>query len=309
MTSTIPKDELETALEGASMENKTLIIAVANKACTKEGSLLDLLLQSFQVGEGTQLLHNHLLLAAIDQTAFEQCNLRGLHCYKLMTEGVDFSGESIFMSRDYLKITWMKTLFQANVLRRGYNFIFTDMDVIWMRNPFERLVHQGVDLQISCDYYNGNPSDLANHINTGFYFVVSNNKTISMFDKWCSDRDDSLNLHDQHMLQRLIENGLIQRLDLRLRFLNPLYFGGFCANGGDYGKVVTMHANCCVTIDAKTRDLRAILDGWIKFKGQSNATSTVQWPDHSNCIRSWSIDHNRMSSSSNHTLTTSNHTS
>ena len=33
-TSTIPKDELEAALEGASMENKTLIIAVANKACT-----------------------------------------------------------------------------------------------------------------------------------------------------------------------------------------------------------------------------------------------------------------------------------
>ncbi|XXG77993.1 hypothetical protein AAC387_Pa08g2029 [Persea americana] len=51
MTFTIPKDELEVALEGASMENKTLIIAVANKACTEEGSFLALLLQSFQVGE------------------------------------------------------------------------------------------------------------------------------------------------------------------------------------------------------------------------------------------------------------------
>ncbi|KAJ8633809.1 hypothetical protein MRB53_027145 [Persea americana] len=51
MTFTIPKDELEVALEGASMENKTLIIAVANKAYTEEGSFLALLLQSFQVGE------------------------------------------------------------------------------------------------------------------------------------------------------------------------------------------------------------------------------------------------------------------
>eukprot|EP00268_Persea_americana_P026772 TRINITY_DN2625_c1_g1_i2.p1 TRINITY_DN2625_c1_g1~~TRINITY_DN2625_c1_g1_i2.p1 ORF type:complete len:115 (-),score=5.17 TRINITY_DN2625_c1_g1_i2:130-474(-) len=109
------------------MENKTLIIAVANKAYTEEGSFLALLLQSFQVGEGTQLLRNHLLLAAIDQTAFEQCNLRKLHCYKLMTDSVDFSGEGKFMSSAYLEITWMKTLFQANVLGRGYNFIFTYM--------------------------------------------------------------------------------------------------------------------------------------------------------------------------------------
>ncbi|KAJ8633806.1 hypothetical protein MRB53_027142 [Persea americana] len=138
------------------------------------------------------------------------------------------------------------------------------MDVIWLRNPFERLVHQGVDLQISCDYYNGRPSDIANPINTGFYFVVSNNKTISMFDK--------------------------------------------CVR--NYGKLVTMHANCCQTFSAKIKDSRAILDGWIKFKGQSNATSTVQWPAHNNCIRSWKIVYNgATSSSSNQTLTTSNHTS
>ncbi|XXG77982.1 hypothetical protein AAC387_Pa08g2021 [Persea americana] len=297
-TFTVPKDELETALEGASMENKTLIIAVVNKAYTQKGSLLDLLLQSFQVGEGTQLLRNHLLLAAIDQTAFEQCSLKGLHCYKFITDGVDYSGEKIFMSRDYRKITWMKNLFQANVLRRGYNFIFTDMDVIWLRNPFERLIHQGVDLQISCDHYNGRPT--GNYINTGFYFVVSNNKTKSMFDKWYAARNDSFRFDDQVVLQRLIEKGLIQQLDLRVRFLNPLYFGGFCTGGRNYGKVVTMHSSCCQTMSAKIRDLRAILDGWIKFKGQSNATSTVQWPNHNNCIRSYSY---------NQALITSNHTS
>ncbi|XXG77981.1 hypothetical protein AAC387_Pa08g2020 [Persea americana] len=184
------------------------------------------------------------------------------------------------------------------------------MDVIWLRNPFERLVHQGVDLQISCDYYNGRPSDIANPINTGFYFVVSNNKTISMFDKWYAARNDSMRLHDQHVLQALIKNGLIQRLDLKVRFQNPLYFGGFCASVRNYGKLVTMHANCCQTFSAKIKDSRAILDGWIKFKGQSNATSTVQWPAHNNCIRSWKIVYNgATSSSSNQTLTTSNHTS
>ncbi|XXG77983.1 hypothetical protein AAC387_Pa08g2021 [Persea americana] len=172
------------------------------------------------------------------------------------------------------------------------------MDVIWLRNPFERLIHQGVDLQISCDHYNGRPT--GNYINTGFYFVVSNNKTKSMFDKWYAARNDSFRFDDQVVLQRLIEKGLIQQLDLRVRFLNPLYFGGFCTGGRNYGKVVTMHSSCCQTMSAKIRDLRAILDGWIKFKGQSNATSTVQWPNHNNCIRSYSY---------NQALITSNHTS
>ena len=107
------------------MENKTLVIGVVNTAYTKEGSMLDLFLQSIQLGEGTQFLRNHLLLIAVDQTAFDRCNLERLHCYKLKTDGVDFSGEKIYMSNDFIKMMWSRTLFLTDVLRRGYNFIFT----------------------------------------------------------------------------------------------------------------------------------------------------------------------------------------
>ncbi|XXG77996.1 hypothetical protein AAC387_Pa08g2031 [Persea americana] len=315
-TSSIPKDELKAALEGASMENKTLVITVVNKAYTKEGSLLDLFLQSFQLGEDTQFLRNHLLLVAVDQTSFDRCNLQGLHCYKLMTDGVDFSGEKLYMSNDFIKMMWSRTLFLADVLRRGYNFIFTDMDVMWLRNPFERLSHEGEDLQISCDVYNGQPSDWANPINTGFYFVASNNKTITLFDTWYAAKNESEGMKEQDVLGQLMREGVIGRLDLRMRFLDTLYFGGFCSSGRDYGKVVTLHANCCRTIKAKIRDLRALLNGWIKFKGQSNgtsteqsnSTSTVRWPIHEACIRSWRIEPNS-TSTLNQTSTPSNQTS
>ncbi|RWR86765.1 Nucleotide-diphospho-sugar transferase [Cinnamomum micranthum f. kanehirae] len=312
-TSTIPKDELEEALEGASMENKTLIIGVVNKAYTKEGSMLDLFLQSFQLGEGTQFLRNHLLLIAVDQTAFDRCNLKRLHCCKLKTDGVDFSGEKVYMSNDFLKMMWSRTLFLTEVLRRGYNFIFTDMDVMWLRNPFERLSHElGEDLQISCDFYNGQPLDWTNPINTGFYFVASNKKTIALFDTWYASKNESEGMKEQDVLGRLIREGVIQQLDLRVRFLDTLYFGGFCSSGKDYGKVVTIHANCCVTIKPKIRDLRAVLDGWIKFRGRSdgtstgksNSTSTVLWPSYEGCF---GIKPNS-TSTSNQTSTPSNQT-
>ncbi|KAJ8633813.1 hypothetical protein MRB53_027149 [Persea americana] len=311
-TPNIPKDELEAVLEGASMENKTLVIGVVNKAYTKEGSMLDLFLQSIQLGEGTQFLRNHLLLIAVDQTAFDRCNLERLHCYKLKTDGVDFSGEKIYMSNDFIKMMWSRTLFLTDVLRRGYNFIFTDMDVMWLRNPFERLSHEGEDLQISCDFYNGQPSDRANPINTGFYFVASNNKTTTLFDTWYAAKNESDGMKEQDVLGRLIREGVIERLDLRVRFLDTLYFGGFCSSGKDYGKVVTIHANCCVSIKSKIKDLRALLNGWIKFRGRSdgtsteksNSTSTVLWPSYEGC---WGIKPDS-TSTSNQTSTPSNQT-
>lgn len=124
------KDELELALSEASMPNKTVIIAVANKAYVEKGdngeaSMLDLFLESFWLGEDTRPLLDHVLIVAVDQTAYERCRFQRLNCYRLLTEGVDFGGEKVFMSEDFVKMMWRRTLFLLDVLKRGYNFIFT----------------------------------------------------------------------------------------------------------------------------------------------------------------------------------------
>ncbi|KAA8520419.1 hypothetical protein F0562_014675 [Nyssa sinensis] len=74
----VSKDELEEALDEASMENKTVIIAVVNKAYVEQRddrypTMLDLFLESFWVGEGTRSLLDHLLIVAVDQTAYDRC--------------------------------------------------------------------------------------------------------------------------------------------------------------------------------------------------------------------------------------------
>ncbi|CAK7347774.1 unnamed protein product [Dovyalis caffra] len=125
-----PIDELELALEKASTPNKTVIIAVVNKAYAEQGvntetTMLDLFVESFWLGEDTRPLLDHLLVVAVDQTAYERCLFKRLNCYKLETEGVDFGGEKVFMSRDFLKMMWRRTLLLLDVLKHGYNFIFT----------------------------------------------------------------------------------------------------------------------------------------------------------------------------------------
>ncbi|KAA0033321.1 nucleotide-diphospho-sugar transferase family protein [Cucumis melo var. makuwa] len=166
---------------------------------------------------------------------------------------------------------------------------------MWLRNPFTKLSpNKTEDLQISTDGFSGNPFGEENFINTGFYFVRSNNKTISLFQNWYDLKDNSTGKKEQDVLLELIHGGIIGKLGLRVRFLDTLYFSGFCQESRDPREVTTVHANCCRSIVAKVGDLRAVLYDWKKFremsshKGLANATAEFKWSPHSGCLNSWS---------------------
>ena len=125
LSSSITVTELGSALEKASMPNKTVIITTINAAWAEENSILDLYLQSFRIGEGTQQLLNHLLLVAVDEEAFKRCQQIHPHCYILLNKGTDFSGEKGFMTQGYLDMMWARILFLKHVLELGYSFVFS----------------------------------------------------------------------------------------------------------------------------------------------------------------------------------------
>ncbi|KAJ1439564.1 Nucleotide-diphospho-sugar transferase [Sesbania bispinosa] len=288
-------DSLDSALAKASIGgNKTVIIAIVNKAYVnqdiiKGDTMFDLFLSSFWLGEGTRSLIDHLLIVAVDRTAYDRCQLLRLNCYKLETDGVDFEGEKLFMSQHFIKMMWRRTLFLLQVLKRGYSFVFTDTDVMWLRNPFTRLsMNESEDLQISTDMYLGNPWSEKNLINTGFYLVRSNNKIISLFEEWYSKKDSSSGKKEQDVLQSLIRSSIIGRLGLTVRFLNTLYFSGFCQDSKDFRAVTIVHANCCRSITAKVADLKVALRDWKQFrKLEANFTVNLQWTGHDHCWQSW----------------------
>ncbi|XP_042956627.1 uncharacterized protein At1g28695-like isoform X4 [Carya illinoinensis] len=293
------QDELEKALSKASMANRTVIIAIVNKAYADQDvradtTMLDLFLESFWLGVETRPLLDHLLLVAVDQTAYDRCQFLRLNCYKLETDGVDFGGEKIYMSEDFIKMMWRRTHFLMEVLKRGYNFIFSDTDVMWLRNPFSQLSkNETEDLQISTDMFFGDPWSEKQLINTGFYYIRSNNKTITLLNTWYSKKDNSTGQKEQDVLSNLIKGGIIKQLNLTVRFLDTLYFSGFCQASKDFRAVTTVHANCCRSITAKVKDLKAVLNDWKRFKKISsyrrlaNVTENLRWSEHLGCRNSW----------------------
>ncbi|KAK7314736.1 hypothetical protein VNO77_33264 [Canavalia gladiata] len=276
--------KLESVLRNASMKHKTVIITTLNDAWAEPGSIFDLFLESFHIGNQTQNLLNHLVVVTWDQKAYSRCIALHKHCYYLQSQGLNFTKEAFFMTPDYLEMMWRRIEFLGSVLDMGYNFVFTDTDIMWLRDPFKQF-YEDTDFQIACDFFNGNPNDLKNLPNGGFNYVKSNYRTIWFYKFWFDSRKTYPRLHDQDVLNKIKMHPLISNKKLKIRFLSTSYFGGFCQASRDFNKVSTMHANCCVGLENKINDLKVLLEDWKKYMALSENQKRKAHP-------SWSVPQN-----------------
>jgi hypothetical protein len=252
------RETLGDLLKNASMPNKTVILTPLNHAWVAAG-MLDIYFESFQEGENIQELVNHIVIVAVDKLAYDSCTQIHPHCFMLRTNGVDFSGEKVYMSEDYLKMTWRKIKFLQNVLEMGYSFIFSDADILWFRNPFTQLV-EDFDVQIAVDHLTD--------ANTGFIYIRSNNRSINLFKMWYDTRERQLGIHEQDNFQRMLQHESVQDIGLKLRFLDVNIFSGYCQVSNNWLQICTMHANCCIGLEQKMERLQFALHTWNEFKAQ-----------------------------------------
>ncbi|KAH9624572.1 hypothetical protein KSS87_023008 [Heliosperma pusillum] len=276
---------LERVLKRAATKENTVILTTLNEAWAAPHSIIDLFLESFRIGHHTRGLLNHLVIVALDDKAFRRCLSIHPHCVALVTEGVDFSKEAYFMQPDYLKMMWRRIEFLRTVLEMGYNFVFTDADIMWFRDPF---IHFDLDadFQIACDHFSGDPFDVDNKPNGGFNYVKSNNRSIEFYKFWHSARTYFPGYHDQDVLNFIKHNPYIAEIGLKMRFLDTAYFGGFCEPSKDLNQVCTMHANCCVGMANKVFDLKILLQDWKLFMSLPPSLKRAQrysWRAPKNC--------------------------
>ncbi|EPS73387.1 hypothetical protein M569_01369, partial [Genlisea aurea] len=259
------KDRLEKVLRSAAMEDqRTVIITTLNAAWTEPGSIFDLFLGSFRIGNQTRGLLKHLVVVALDHKAYSRCMEIHSHCYPLTSRGVDFSRHANFNTSNYVKMMWARIDFLRSVLEIGYDFIFTDADILWLRNPIPRFLESG-DLQFACDLYKHNSTSLKNWVNGGFNYAKSSSRTIRFYKFWYDSRRSFPGLNDQQVLSAIKFDPLVPRIGLEIRFLDTAYFGGFCERRMDLDVVVTVHANCCVGQRKKLHDMKMVMEDWNKY--------------------------------------------
>ncbi|RLN33214.1 uncharacterized protein C2845_PM03G02420 [Panicum miliaceum] len=270
-------DKLSEVLRRAAMEDNTIIMTFTNEAWTAPGSLLDLFLESFRIGVRTEPLLRHLLIVAIDGKAFERCRRVHPLCYALPVggDGVSFEAEQSYMAGDYVDMLWRRNRFQARVLALGYGFVFTDVDIVWFRNPLLR-IPVAADFAMSCDaFYGDNPYDLDKRANGGFVYARPSARTLALYGAWYEARKRFRGQHEQFVFDR-VKHELVARSGVAAQFVDTDYLGGFCERGKrrDFHKLCTFHANCLVGLKTKLQKLRGVLDEWKRFKEKAGKPGT-----------------------------------
>ncbi|KAJ4757167.1 nucleotide-diphospho-sugar transferase family protein [Rhynchospora pubera] len=277
-----PFSELAPLLKRVADEDRTIIMTSVNWACAKPGSLLDLFLQSFQTGEKINHFLKHLLIIAFDPPTFKRCKSVHPFCYQIKVN-VNFTAEQTFNSNGYIDLVWSKIELQRYILELGYNFLFTDVDILWFRNPFKHVTVYA-DMTTSSDQYNGDPDDISNPQNTGFFYVKSNNRTIQMMRFRHDARKRFPPDHEQNIFSK-IKHELADSHGINIQFVDPIYFTGFCQYSADLTKVCTVHSNCCGDgLGAKLHDLRDLMDYWKNYTTlpteEKNNNKWYTWTKH-----------------------------
>lgn len=120
------------------------------------------------------------------------------------------------------------------------------MDIMWLRNPFPHLFSE-VDFQVTCDHSNGNTSDPGNLVNGGFMFVQANPRTVKFYKYWYELRWTFCGKNEQDVFNIIKHDRFVtDELGLTMRFLDTVYFRGYCQLHREMEKIRIMQANCCL---------------------------------------------------------------
>ncbi|KAF7025422.1 hypothetical protein CFC21_037596 [Triticum aestivum] len=268
-------------LPKVAMDDGTVIITAVNEAWARPGSLLDLFLGSFRDGDGIAHLLNHTLIVAADPGALALCQAVHPHCYLHEVTSANVSSANSFMTKSYLELIWARLEVPQRILQLGYNYLSTDVDVMWLRNPF-RHISLYADVAMSTDRFYGNAEDLQNVGNGGFYYIRSTNRTVEMLSRWLAARSRFPSAHDQGVLNEIKAELAAGDLQIKFVFLDTVIFGGFCQFHEEMDKVCTMHANCCIGLKNKVDDLTNMIAGWKNYTSKT-PSDKFKWTFPTKC--------------------------
>jgi len=107
------------------MADRTVILTILDETWASPGSVLDLFLESFRIGQGTKRFLNHLVVVALDNQAFQYCNSLHPHCFQLAPFESKIAAEKGLTSPDLLLLNKMRNVIMLQVIELGYNLVFT----------------------------------------------------------------------------------------------------------------------------------------------------------------------------------------
>ncbi|KAK7260614.1 hypothetical protein RIF29_26815 [Crotalaria pallida] len=278
---TSQKHQLLQVLRRAAMSDRSVILTMVDESRAKPGSVLDVFLQSFKSGQGTQRLLNHLVIIAMDLQSFKYCKSMHSHCIHPSTFAHYFATKRHSITSPYHNVfSWRRNNVLLEVLQLGYSIIFTDVDVLWLRSPLSN-IDPGKELTISCNISSDGHGGLYVE-DGGIFFLKANALAVEFFKSLKLNKlMYPISIAEESLCTTIIQSReIVRAYGLRVIDVDTTYFGGFCHLSEDMlRKAYTIHANCCGDLSSKVHDLRNVLDDWIHLRERSSRNKmALRWP-------------------------------
>ncbi|KAK7311358.1 hypothetical protein RJT34_09447 [Clitoria ternatea] len=282
------QEEFIRVLRRTTMPDRTVILTMVDETLASPGSLLEILLQSFKNGEGTQRLLNHLMIITMDPQAFEYCSSLHPHCIHPSTFPRSFATktQSNNATPNYNIFTWTRNDVLLEVLRFGYSIIFTDADVLWLRSPLINF-NPISEISISCGWGSDGQKNYLH--DGGVFYLKANAISFEFFKHWKLAKVlyPNSNYGEESMCVTILRRqDIVKMYGFRIQPVNTTSFGGFCQLNKDMLKTAyTIRANCCDDLTSKVHDLRNVLEDWIHFRNRNSVSGddssdkmVLRWP-------------------------------
>ncbi|ORY81276.1 nucleotide-diphospho-sugar transferase-domain-containing protein [Leucosporidium creatinivorum] len=173
----------------------------------------------------------NFLLVAMDQAAVDYAKEEGIPYYAYIDEEVaKLGGSDSYHSDGFRRVVNRRCKIISTSLRAGFHILQSDLDVVWLKNPFPFFFNGNYDYEIQSDGRTGfsehDPAaPFREFVNSGIFYARGIPKMADFYDLLIDKVSKNPDRREQHLLNTIVEENL---LGVRYRILNPLlYPNGF----------------------------------------------------------------------------------
>jgi hypothetical protein len=186
-----------------SGQRKTAIVMVANEG------VMDLLLNFMCSAEEIHLDLKSIVVFVGDEKSITLIENMGANAiYDPALGSMPAHAAKIYLDDTFARIMWFKTTSVYLALTAGFNVLFQDVDLVWLKNPFKYLNDLNQDM-VFMDDGQISPRYTPYYVNSGFYFVKHNERTLYLFEKMIKGGASEIgrsHSHQQVLIRHIAES-------------------------------------------------------------------------------------------------------
>jgi hypothetical protein len=157
-------------------ERKKVIVMVANEG------VMDLLLNFICSAEGASIDLSSIVVFVGDVKYIPIIEKMGSRAfYDASLGAMPTKAAGFYLDNTFSRMMWFKAVAVYITLFAGYNVLFQDVDLVWLKDPFPYFSSLDADISFMDDGAR-TPRYTPFFVNSGFYYIKYNERTLYMFE-------------------------------------------------------------------------------------------------------------------------------